>query len=113
MNRLVGVLDAFIPLCHEFLGKVFCRFPWKNMFQSDETLSKTAASFLIHLVVKLSAEPQVRQSGTLMRILSQDFPEDMWKWVSTTVFNNLMHWYVMTKVMTINTNHHARIKIFV
>lgn len=89
MSRLVTVLDAFIPLCHEFLGKVFCRLPWKSLLQSEET-SKASASFLIHIVVKLSAEPQVRQSGTLMRLLSQDVPEDMWKWVGTSVFNNLM-----------------------
>ena len=30
MTRLVAVLDAFIPLCHEFLGKIFCRLPWKT-----------------------------------------------------------------------------------
>ena len=31
-----------------------------------------------------------------MKLLSQDVPEAMWKWVNTSVFNNLMHWYVMS-----------------
>ena len=114
MTRLVAVLDAFIPLCHEFLGKIFCRLPWKTVLQSDET-AKASASFLIHIVVKLSAEPQVRQSGTLMKLLSQDVPEAMWKWVNTSVFNNLMHWYVMSvdaKVVLIEGKFSKEIEFF-
>ena len=59
LNLIVAVMDSFIPLCHEFLGKVFVQLPWKQIFTADSTLSKEKqfqlAPYLLHIVVKLSA----------------------------------------------------------
>ena len=113
LARLVALLDAFIPLCHEFVGKIIYRFPWRTIFQCDQT-SRILAPYFIHIVVKLSAEPQVRQSGNLMKLISQDVPNEMWKWVNKGVFDNLMHWYVMSvdaKVILIEGSHPLDVKI--
>lgn len=108
LRRLVVVLDTFIPLCHEFLGKIVCQFPWRQI--SKETL----APYMLHIMVKLSAEPQVRQVGNLMKVMSQDIPENVWKAVGTGVFENLMHWYVMSvdaKVILMEGAHPLDLKI--
>ncbi len=110
LGRLVTALDSFLPLCHEFLGKIFCRFPWKQIAEQPGQL----APFFIHSVVKLSAEPQVRQNGHLMRLISQDIPDQMWKLVSGATFDNLMHWYVMSvdaRVILIEGSHPLDVKI--
>lgn len=49
-----------------------------------------------------------------MKLISQDFPEELWKCVGSTVFDNLMHWYVMSvdaKVVLIEGSHPLDVKI--
>ena len=56
----------------------------------------------------------MRASGTLMKVISQDVSEDIWSHVSTVVFENLMHWYVMsvdTKVVLIQEAHPLDVKV--
>ena len=58
LNLIVTVMDTFIPLCHEFLGKVFVQLPWKQTFTTDSLTEQTKlhlAPYLLHIVVKLSA----------------------------------------------------------
>ena len=56
----------------------------------------------------------MRASGTLMKVISQDIPEDIWSNVSPVVFENLMHWYVMSvdaKVVLIQEAHPLDVKV--
>jgi hypothetical protein len=60
LTRLVTILDAFLPLCHEFVGKVFVEIPWLKVLVKDDTIAMMGPYFT-HMIVKLSSEPQVRQ----------------------------------------------------
>ena len=115
LSLIVTVMDTFIPLCHEFLGKIFVQMPWKQVFATYSTEDRRQlAPYLLHIVVKLSAEPQIRQSGRLMKVISQDVPDDIWQFVSPLVFENLMHWYVMSvdaKAVLIQDAHPLDVKI--
>ena len=115
LSLIVTVMDTFIPLCHEFLGQIFVQMPWKQVFTTYSVEDqRQLAPYLLHIVVKLSAEPQMRQSGLLMKVISQDVPEDNWQFVSPHVFENLMHWYVMSvdaKAVLIQDAHPLDVKI--
>ena len=60
LSRFVTILDTFNPICHEFVGKIFVKFSWKEIFSSEETITKISPYFL-NCIVKLSAEPEVRK----------------------------------------------------
>ena len=58
---MINVVDTFIPLCHEFLGKVFVKIPWQVLVRPDDENMVKIISSLLHIATKLSSEPQVRQ----------------------------------------------------
>lgn len=59
LRLMVSVIDSFLPICHEFLGRIFvdslpeifCRNQWELV---------RIISPVFHIIVKLSSEPQVR-----------------------------------------------------
>jgi hypothetical protein len=57
---MVSVIDAFLPLCHEFLGRIFVEIPWTELLRKNPWSLPKAISPLLHIAVKLAAEPQVR-----------------------------------------------------
>lgn len=59
MSRMAATLDTFVPLSHEFLGKIFIKLSWESIFASSDTVIALAPYFL-HVLVKLSSEPQIR-----------------------------------------------------
>jgi hypothetical protein len=60
LRLMVSVIDSFLPLCHEFLGRVFVEIPWSDLFRRNPYAMPRAISPLLHIAVKLAAEPQVR-----------------------------------------------------
>ena len=68
---MVSVIDAFLPQCHEFLGRVFVEIPWSELFRRNPYALPRAISPLLHLAVKLAAEPQVRLVRCPSNILPQ------------------------------------------
>ncbi len=93
--HMVAIVDAFLPLCHEFLGKIFTLIPWQTVMSKAEHKT-TTTSHVLHLIVKLSSEPQVRQSGHLLKLVDEGLPHDLWKSVAPQVYANVMQWYVMS-----------------
>ena len=61
LHSMINVVDTFIPLCHEFLGKVFVKIPWQVLVRPDDENMVKIISSLLHIATKLSSEPQVRQ----------------------------------------------------
>ena len=57
---MVRIIDTFLPLCHGFLGKVFVQIPWLDIVE-EQRPSENLVQAVLRLIVKLAAEPQVRQ----------------------------------------------------
>jgi hypothetical protein len=70
LRLMVSVIDSFLPLCHEFLGRVFVEIPWSDLFRRNPYAMPRAISPLLHIAVKLAAEPQVRLVETSFKIKS-------------------------------------------
>ena len=60
LRLMVSVIDSFLPLCHEFLGRIFVEIPWAEIFRRNPYSLPRSISPLLHIAVKLAAEPQVR-----------------------------------------------------
>ena len=60
VDQMVRIIDTFLPLCHGFLGKVFVQIPWLDIVQ-EQRPSENLVQAVLRLIVKLAAEPQVRQ----------------------------------------------------
>ncbi len=67
LETMARVIDAYLPSCHGFLGRVFLRVPWAHVLGHLEGHGKQDVRFflpiLLKLIVKLSAEPVMRQVG--------------------------------------------------
>ncbi|KAG8314461.1 Ectopic P granules protein 5 [Homalodisca vitripennis] len=56
------VVDQYLPDCHTFLGAVFIEVPWYTWVAHSATQeSSRAHASLLHLLIKLANEPNVRQ----------------------------------------------------
>ena len=60
VDQMVRIIDTFLPLCHGFLGKVFVQIPWLDIVD-EQCHSEILVQAILRLIVKLAAEPQVRQ----------------------------------------------------
>ena len=68
VEQMVRIIDTFLPLCHGFLGKVFVQIPWLDIV-AEQRQSEILVQAVLRLIVKLAAEPQVRQvSGSNMDV---------------------------------------------
>ncbi|XP_039300591.1 ectopic P granules protein 5 homolog, partial [Nilaparvata lugens] len=100
IDLMLRVVDQFLPDCHTFLGAIFIEVHWYNLVQhitancSPQAASK-AHSALLHLLVKLSNEPNIRQSGKVLPLLleSQQF---QWHLIDATSYELVANWFVMS-----------------
>ena len=73
VDQMVRIIDTFLPLCHGFLGKVFVQIPWLDIVE-EQRHSEILVQAILRLIVKLAAEPQVRQvSGSNMDAIKSPF----------------------------------------
>ena len=109
IDLMVRVMDMFLPPCHSFLGTVFVQIDWKSIVEKDEmsTFSYRLFPALLSLLVKLSGEPNVRQSGKILSILTE---ANMWSWgfVDSARFEALAQWLVMSIDCKCVVKHHER-----
>ncbi len=61
VEQMVRVIDTFLPLCHGFLGRLFVEVPWLQIVGQAPETSRTVIPAMLRLIVKLAAEPQIRQ----------------------------------------------------
>ena len=74
VDQMVRIIDTFLPLCHGFLGKVFVQIPWLDIVE-EQRHSEILVQAILRLIVKLAAEPQVRQVGESdMDVVKSHFP---------------------------------------
>ena len=95
LDLMVKVMGMFLPSCHAFLGTIFVQINWKQIVDSSENSPSNLFSSLLCLMVKLSGEPNVRQSGKILNILLE---AEFWNWslVDSVKYEALAQWLVMS-----------------
>ncbi|RZF35978.1 hypothetical protein LSTR_LSTR005391 [Laodelphax striatellus] len=100
IDLMLRVVDQFLPDCHAFLGAIFIEVHWYNLVQhitancTPQAAAKAHCA-LLHLLVKLSNEPNIRQSGKVLPLLleSQQF---QWHLIDATSYELVANWFVMS-----------------
>jgi len=96
VDLMVKVMGMFLPSCHAFLGTIFVQIDWKFMIENNLVYSTTKFfPSLLCLLVKLSGEPNVRQSGKILSVLVE---AENWSWdfVDPVKYEALAQWFVMS-----------------
>ena len=71
LEFMVRVMGMFLPACHAFLGTFFVQINWKKIVDSEENIPSNFFPSQLCLLVKLSGEPNVRQSGKILNKYSK------------------------------------------
>ena len=95
LEGMVRVMGMFLPACHAFLGTFFVQINWKKIVDCAEDIPPNLYPSLLCLLVKLSGEPNVRQSGQILSILHE---AESWDWslVDSSKYEALAQWLVMS-----------------
>ncbi|XP_014245821.1 ectopic P granules protein 5 homolog [Cimex lectularius] len=99
LELMLKVSDTYVPFCHTLLGAIFIEIPWLSWLDTmtswnEQNSTKILSSFL-HLIIKLSNEPNVRQSGKILDLLrtSKSFH---WEHVDFPSYESVVNWFVMS-----------------
>ena len=97
LELMVRVMGMFLPACHAFLGTITVQMPWRRIVEQSSCPPASLFPSVLCLLIKLSGEPNVRQSGKteLLSVLSE--AED-WSWshVDASKYESLAQWLVMS-----------------
>ncbi|XP_075232112.1 ectopic P-granules autophagy protein 5 isoform X2 [Lycorma delicatula] len=100
IDLMLRVVDQYVPYCHTFLGAIFIEIPWYMLVKHVSTncpvtVASKTHSALLHLLIKLSNEPNIRQSGKVTPLLleSQQF---LWHLVDASSYELVTNWFVMS-----------------
>ncbi|XP_069674865.1 ectopic P granules protein 5 homolog isoform X3 [Periplaneta americana] len=100
LEYMLKVVDQYLPDCHVFLGGVFIEIGWHSWV--DHVLSTYPSAVasrthicLLHLLVKLANEPNVRQSPKVVPLL-QDSRQFAWHLVDAIAYEQVVNWFVMS-----------------
>nr|CAD7586275.1 unnamed protein product [Timema genevievae] len=100
LDLMLKVVDQYLPECHTFLGSIFIEVPWWTwvghvLTAYTETVAARTHVCLLHLLVKLANEPNVRQSTKIAPLLleAQKFA---WHLVDAASYNQVVNWCVMS-----------------
>ncbi|XP_049842891.1 ectopic P granules protein 5 homolog isoform X1 [Schistocerca gregaria] len=100
LELMLKVVDQYLPDCHQFLGGMFVEVAWWSwvghvLSTFPPALTARAHACLLHLLVKLSCEPSVRQSTKLLPLLLES-RRFAWHLLDSTAFESIANWYVMS-----------------
>ena len=89
-------MGIFSPARHAFLGTIFVQIDWRSIIENSSQYSGSKLfPALLCLLVKLSGEPNVRQSGKILSVLTE---AENWSWgfVDSLKYEALAQWFVMS-----------------
>ncbi|KAB7501946.1 Ectopic P granules protein 5-like protein, partial [Armadillidium nasatum] len=118
------IIDEYLPECHSFIGNIFIQISWEKVVQSftsrspssveiadchdqnrtsiegdGNALTKTPVAklhvLLLNILVRVSMEPSVRQSGLLHPLLLSACNFE-WHVVDAKNFETVLNWFVMS-----------------
>ncbi|XP_044253867.1 ectopic P granules protein 5 homolog isoform X2 [Tribolium madens] len=101
LEFMLRVIDQYLPESHSFLGHIFMAVswsPWLSNFRgSPQQIRERICHCYLHLLVKLSNEPNVRNkySDRIKSLLveSENFGLET---VDSSVYQHVMDWYVLS-----------------
>ncbi|XP_037089716.1 ectopic P granules protein 5 homolog [Pollicipes pollicipes] len=99
VERMVQLLDVYLPEAHSFAAQVVVQLPWREVVEVYERESPTA-SVRLHLclfaiLVKVAFEPKIRQSGALFLLLSRAEAFG-WHLLDAATYQRVLSWYIMS-----------------
>lgn len=105
-------------MCHSFLGSIFIEIPWNIVVQHDSAeTSARVHVILLHLLIKLANEPNLRQVNKICKIhFTSEFHPDVefifqsgkvsvllmearqyhWHLVDAPNYEHVLDWFVMS-----------------
>ncbi|KAK1120451.1 hypothetical protein K0M31_012430 [Melipona bicolor] len=100
VELMVKVIDQYLPDSHLFLGSVFTcvHWPlWINDLLASQPLALVARIHvcLLNLLVKLSNEPNVRQTDKVTQLII-DAEKFSWHLLDASAYDHIINWHVMS-----------------
>ncbi|XP_076173051.1 ectopic P-granules autophagy protein 5 isoform X2 [Ptiloglossa arizonensis] len=97
---MIKVIDQYLPDSHLFLGSIFTCLNWSvwiNDFLTTQSLSTASRMHvcLLNLLVKLSNEPNVRQSDKTIQLITEA-EKFSWHLLDASSYDQIINWYVMS-----------------
>ena len=101
------IIDEFLPECHSFTGSILVQISWKKIVEAslDETLNlpsnvtrlnpERLHFMLLNILIRISLEPTVRQSGLLQTLLI-DAENFGWHFVDGISYEGVLNWLVLS-----------------
>ncbi|KAF2894637.1 hypothetical protein ILUMI_11535 [Ignelater luminosus] len=102
LELMLKVVEQYLPDCHVFLGHIFMEIPWAswiNNVSKNTTMPVTLRvhQCLLHLLVKLSNEPNVRTNhrdkAKSLLVQAECFN---WDLIEPGMYQPVIDWYVMS-----------------
>ena len=132
LEQMVRIMDTYVPICHEFVGRVFCEIAWFRTV-TEQPYGRAMIPGLLRLIVKLAFEPQIRQVrlftekcrvqkksgnkflvsplffqvGRLQQLMTEAQSLPWWE-IDSDSFESLMQWFVMSVDPKIIIGHEQR-----
>lgn len=90
-------MEQYLPECHMFLGHVFMEVWWPTWLNHTMSMQLRirAHQWLLHLMVKLTTEPNIRSKyNEKAKILVTQAASFNWDILEPVAYQNVMDWYI-------------------
>nr|XP_018914987.1 PREDICTED: ectopic P granules protein 5 homolog [Bemisia tabaci] len=98
LDLMIKIVDQYLPNCHTFLGAIFIEVQWPSIVSLPHPVPVRTKihSILLHLLIKLGNEPNVRQSGGRITVLLLEAQKFHWYLVDSNCYQSVCNWFVMS-----------------
>ncbi|OAD55805.1 Ectopic P granules protein 5 like protein, partial [Eufriesea mexicana] len=100
VELMVKVIDQYLPDSHLFLGSIFTCVHWSSWINdlssthSWSTIVRTHVC-LLNLLVKLSNEPNVRQTDKMIQLIVEA-EKFSWHYLDAIEYDHIINWHLMS-----------------
>ncbi|KAF5275551.1 hypothetical protein FQR65_LT04154 [Abscondita terminalis] len=102
VELMLKVVEQYLPECHVFLGYIFIEISWGNWMKhvlanASPQIILRVHQCLLHLLVKLSNEPNIRSNHSdKTKKLLAEAENFNWDIIEPSMYQHIMDWYVMS-----------------
>ncbi|KAF4516976.1 hypothetical protein B566_EDAN005578 [Ephemera danica] len=116
VDAMLKLVEQYLPNCHCFMGAVFVQVSWVAWTQQVQALCTPehlirSHSCLMHLLVKLAAEPSVKQNPKCLPLIVECRKQLSWHLIDSSSFDTVLNWFVMScdprVILPSHTDTHA------
>ncbi|KAK6644427.1 hypothetical protein RUM43_000694 [Polyplax serrata] len=98
VELMLHIVNQFLPSSHSFVGNIFINVKWNDLVQYhlsgyDGEIAAKLHICLLHLLVKLSMEPSLKQNEKIICLLNEanDFG---WHLVDSCSYEIILNWFI-------------------